>query len=1399
MSYDTLSGALAAKRYESARRIGIELIGNPTTCTVENLLLLHDAYVALADFHTAREVLETHQDKFQADPFLLTLKLAEDFQILAIEGHYRLSSEARQGFSIDEYVAKYRNLAAEKFGETEKLATSDAQKAEFEATLIRRKLKEKPATSKQSSNEKRADGNSIITGRIRLADGKPAAGATVTLGLKTEVTHADPGTHYTHEMHYVPVIGPLEKLVVTADHSGAFRFEQVPAGTQDYLAVTLDPEIWEIPTRFLARSIVTPANSTVDLGDLQIAEWQSAPTACIASPHPSSLDVEGARWAKLTEWNLHNPFYYAFRRQLVRFPLPASATSSRGLRVEVVPGVPELFQVSGDEIALMTDLAMRTDKTVALFTGIESAIPLATPLQLVEESASVWRIETGTAQFHIAGNANDPSLAPIQSVKGADGVWRGQGRFILPEEITLRDQSTRVLEQGPLFLKVLIEYSLSNGGGYSLELTAIAGEPYLLVNERSSEIDGAAFEFSLREFSGGRGFLHWNPEAGGRHWATLQAKAEVTARLPESIPWWIPPQGFGYAMTPEGLREKDYIAVFSIRRGEWIDRKFERIANGPIDRDGQENRELDWPYPEMVGSSISMITAHTDETGDAFFHFGMFDGERSWGLLASTLERNDGLYKDLASIQHANSSPRLQDFKDWHLDEPDEITRPFVVLQRDKLPALRQKASHPRFKKLWKKILSGKVPGPSQGLAFAIEGDPAIAWKKRIDLLAIAEIRAKMTLLGRDWSDIYSPVGGRPITQWAEEYDLIAASGVFSPEEERDLRAFFVLMGHMFMEPDFMNWKFNGRNANFEADRVDIVAAIGLVFDGHPDAAKFLDHAIERTHKSLTVYCTPGSGKWYENPSCYYLHATKCRMNLVFHLANHGRLDVTKIPRLKDLLRWAVVLLTPAQPVSYAIMRDGGEEAYLNTEKVRKVPPIGDHASIGRWLPEHYFFIGKLFLKDDPELGRELMSAYFLSSGDGARLLDNKAHPVEQEGEQLFHDVALGSSFGNLPLLFTSIEENDIPASAHIEPVSRRLEGFGAVFRNRVNTPEEDYVLIKQGPGGYRFHRTEGSFILFSEGRPLVYDGGEAGETWRHSTLSFFDVRMPMSAGHVERFFTTPQFQFTQGVHPEIIEPGKPVFLSDSCEHELVEECYRRFEKANPAVVRSFAYVGSDYLVVHDALDIDPSVPSHWHLQVVGEGGSGREGTYDFKGRFGVDLQVILPGQTFADEKIETVPILEYHGKPEEWFTMQHLQLSVPKAKNYLAVVRPLAKNAARLSAESLTHGDNLIGTHVTGGGFSDYHWFDRNGTEYQTEGLSFRGKYGAALFREGQTTLWLGASGEIQTADFLLRSESSAALLESSTAGITLHAQGAGIIQVQFQGTTREFVSEGNQTWSLS
>ena len=70
---------------------------------------------------------------------------------------------------------------------------------------------------------------------------------------------------------------------------------------------------------------------------------------------------------------------------------------------------------------------------------------------------------------------------------------------------------------------------------------------------------------------------------------------------------------------------------------------------------------------------------------------------------------------------------------------------------------------------------------------------------------------------------MYSPVGARNLTPWCEEYDALAASGIFTADEERELRQFFMLMGHLHRTRDFMNWNYGSRNANFEADRVDVV------------------------------------------------------------------------------------------------------------------------------------------------------------------------------------------------------------------------------------------------------------------------------------------------------------------------------------------------------------------------------------------------------------------------------------------------------------------------------------------------------------------------------------------------------------------------------------------------
>ena len=1284
-----VEAALAGQRYETARRL---CLAAPQSKAV--LYLLHRANRHLGDFTACQAVLARIQPADDAEQRALDRLFAEDYEAIANGDSYRSSAEKDAGLTWEQYTEKYRRIAAE----------YRAKAGPVASPLPRREEEGPVSLSSAETGEGRPSGS--LAGTLKFPDGQPVANVLVTLGLRVEVREEDPTTYLKPEMHYYPVIGESSALTTHTDAHGAYRFDSVPAQRHEFLAVTLDPQQFDIATRFVAHGVTVAGATRLDA---VMDEWRSAPVREVASPFPAA--------GRLAELVLKNPFYYDFPRQLVRIPAPphlnplprrGEETSARipsplwgegqgegfALFSSANPNQPVPFQISGNDLVFFADLPARTDRVYALYAGKNK-----TPSAMILQPDGV--LETGRAAFRLPMGKGADDLPPLLAVRGEDGVWRGTGRLKLPAGVTVRERQTEVLESGPLLIVVRISYALSNGMVYAIEFTAHRDEPYLLAREISPELPDAAFEFSLREFSGGRGFLHWTPEHGNVHWRTLTATDHELARLQESVPWWIPPAGFGYAMTADGLAHRDYVGIFTLRRGDWVDRKFAAISQGP----GDDRREWDWPFPEMVGSTISMITAHTDAGGDAYFKFGFFDGERQWGILVSTLDRNDGPMKEISSVQHKNSSPRLQEFKDWHLDEADREARPHVVARRENLRALRRKTTGPVFAKAWERIRTTAGPGPAEGVRFIVDNDPLVAWRKKAELVGVAHIRAKMTLLGRDFSDMYSPVGARPITQWAEEYDLIAASGVFTPEEERRVRQFLMLEGHLHMAPDLMNWRYGSRNANFEADRVDVVGTIGLVFHGNPDAARFVQHALELMDRSLRVYSTPGSGRWYENPACYYLHATKCRANLVLHLAQHGIAHPTQFPRWKAALHWGVLLLTPPTPHAYAVMRDGTND-YAGTAKVRRIAPIGDHAHIGPWVPEFYALMSKCYRGHDDDFADLLLWAYQAGGSDGG-----------------YH--------GNMPLLFTTLTEADLqPVTRPAVLTSRRLEGFGAVFRGHFGEPNEFYLLLKQGPGGYRHHRTEGSIILFADGKPLIYDGGEAGETWRHTTLSFGDTHLPLAPGHVERFYSSDVLDFSQGVHSNVIQPGEPIQLCDDCHHSLVAVAERRFNEPNPANSRSVLWVKDEYVIIHD--ELNTAIQSYWHLQAVAdsETGNAKDG-WIFRGRFGTDLQVVLPDQEFADAKIEPLAPLEYRMAPAECFAMRHLMLTGRQPRFYAAVLRPLSAGRQPVRARIFAGG---AGIHVTGAGIDDYLFFSRQPRQFQEDSIQFAGRYGAVLRRGGKT-----------------------------------------------------------------
>jgi hypothetical protein len=1378
--------ALDEHRYETARRHCALAHADGRLDDDQYARWLFEACIGLSDPQATRRLI----DSAKVDAFNHALMQMRYFSRFNNTGTYRTSIEKVQGYTQFEYVKLMTQKLVHWYEQAQALAKTPEQKTQIDAYVsmyidadlppsLRQALERGPIRQPEAPIRQVVTGNGTLSGRMTHEDGHPVANCRVVLGLEVPSEPVDVLNYLESDMHFSPKIGKVQGIETVTDEQGFYTFDHVPVGCHAFLAVCLDPLEHANCTRFVARDLTVHENRTTQANHT-LKPWASAP----AQPMPREMKVLPVEWiARESTWQrighmtLRNPFAYDFPRQFVTLDWPenhdASELEDDQLFVldTLTPDHPQPCQLIDGAVSCMTSLDAYTTKRLAIYrrvTGTQSAKTFTRPnhltLQIADDQQSLL-IDTQAAAFSLPYKP-DQMTGPILAIQGQDGQWRGQSRFTLPDRLSIVSQKTTIIEQGLIRTQVKVAYELCDGSSLSYTITAHEGEAYLLVHEKincGEHSPQGAFELSLPDCINGRGYLHWIGGNRGQSWEDLNGEtSRQLARLQEQTPWWIPPQGFGYGMTPANLKADDFIAVFTIRRGEWKDEDFDRIAHGPVDG----NRELDWPYPEMVGSTISMITAEytapmEGKKTDVCFRFPMFRGERYWGIAISERDLNDGPHKHLSELQHKNSSPRLDDFIRWELDTQDTCQRPVVWGPDQRIFEMRKTRDQDVFKHAWEHVWQNPDKAGYGGLSFLLNADPLIAWRTKLMLVAQAPIRARMILLGREYSDMYSPVGARNLTPWCEEYDALAASGVFTEDEERLIRRSFILIGHLHRTRDFMNWNYGSRNANFEADRVDVVGTVGLVFPGNPDAKGFIEHALEMTRQGMKAYCTPESGRWYENPACYYLHAMKCRLHLLIRLAQVGLLDPAQISLLKELLGWGILLLTPGIPATIPQMALPCDDAtYHDLNKIRRVAPIGDHASLGSEIPEHWAILADYFDKSDPDFANLLRWAFV--SCDGST-----------------------GNHGDIPLYLS--HPNVAAAAVRYQPklVSRRLEGFGSVFRDHFNETDEFFLLFKLGPGGYRYHRTEGSILLFVDGKPLIYDGGEDGEAWRHTTLSFFDTHMPLAPGHIERFAVLPTLQFSQGVNPKAIHPGEPDFLNDDCRHELVQVAFDRFATADPVNARSVWWIKDEYALLHDDLHLDPSIPSHWHVQVVAQSETRvTDGDYRFVGRFGTDMQVLLPDQTFIDEQVlDNTLNLGTVEKNRVPFSMRHLQVSKEAATHYTAVLRPLGHRKP-IKATVLKQAGSVVGTCVTGNGIDDVLLTNRVKTTVHHGLMQFDGTYGAMLQRDGVLHLMLMDAGMIQYENTILTSNGpSVELCVGQTT--TLHCIGEGQVTVTCDGKT--------------
>jgi len=379
-----------------------------------------------------------------------------------------------------------------------------------------------------------------------------------------------------------------------------------------------------------------------------------------------------------------------------------------------------------------------------------------------------------------------------------------------------------------------------------------------------------------------------------------------------------------------------------------------------------------------------------------------------------------------------------------------------------------------------------------------------------------------------------------------------------------------------------------------------------------------------------------------------------------------GRYDPHDWPKFDLFLNFGIRTLTPQHPLSNDPCIDGLPQgtSYADVPKGRRHPGVGDHGGDG---------------------GHPVYDAYALAAAV-ARRLGHKAL-----AEQLFAAWTAGgretegkAGINLKGLLALNLDDPRFVERAAMKPLaSENLPDYGFCFRDACGTPQESYLLFKCGKGGYRYHASEGSFVLYAANRPLSLDGDENFVPARHATITVGPDHRYVGNGTIERFSLHPAADYCRGFFPE---------------HK---------------VARTIVFAKNDYFAVRDDADGE----SNFVLPLLVRKIERRGDHFLCPGRLGLDVLIYPLGKEPAKVEVSTDPLLN----------QQKLVLTRKGGDGHLNLIFWTEPGGKPLDIKPIGPG-----YHIKGPGFEDYLFLTAEPLKFREGQLAFEGR--AGLIRLGGT-----------------------------------------------------------------
>ncbi len=1063
---------------------------------------------------------------------------------------------------------------------------------------------------------------------------------------------------------------------------------------------------------------------------------------CLALPalaqSPDLADGKGRQFSR--DIRLTDVLNHRWVDEMVTYTLdfPAKQATLNSIRLYDVEGKKEVpFQLSGvvfhDEkrqfvksavIAFFVDeLPAQGARTYTVLwdPGVfASASQPAAALTETDLKAETFEITNGLFSVRLAGEKHfDPPVeagtvpGPLRGFKGPDGVWRATSRFVTNAK--LLGWKSELVEQGPLWNLYRVRFRFDGGRFYEIDLKMVVDHPYAYVTERNN------FRLRLAELPhplcGPGGHM-----AHGKCYTRWGVADQLRILMKESFDPDIcyTPETFCYAFARDPLKH-DAVKVWTAIRpvfpsvdAPWLgtystdEKKNDLIAI--VGRDAAH-----WEYPDSsinphhLTPGVNAEVHFVDEPGEhAYYRIPVARAVRHWLLAVGdkrqwTQPRYPGGHKTpypyLAHLRTKVCDLPLDKVKDWHLDWEQKIPgQPHLFFSPAQAQALWKRIeAHEPFKPYLPKV-KGLLTG--QGGAKTVGGVGAHTGGNMVDLL-----------LRVGYSGFVQSISiARPMRGVAEALDYNART--LDPAQVARTRREMAFLASVLTDGDYWQYAWNRRRtsylANFGSDLYLAVGLMALVLPDHPNSKQWMRYTLGELDKEFTYYISPdGAGE--ENIANYYLWTWRQLTVLFGALKHNGIFDAATHPRYQAACQFWIEVLTPPQAklASYA-----AAAPIKPQERLRRIPPFGDHGFNNRKVTEHGGQTG--ILKDaNPQLAGE--SAWAWRQAGAAK-------PA--------------THMGVIPHLLVAD-----PTVAPRVPVlrSRRLRGLGAILRNHFPSDKETFLAIKASRIYSHHQRDEGAIHLFGRGVPIILDalhpddpGSCRREDW-HPIISFADGTTHRR-GDVIEFRTSPLADFVSAdipVGPFLPGPPEPGMTRGGSRRQVL-------------LVKSPTLDVPDYFVLQDIV-YGPAA-SQINLPVFcGKPQPGAGGKANWvllppidSPNYGVATDLIFLSP--AAPEIAVSPITKGEGGEYAWA----VSARQPAGRNWAVVIYPRDKEMAPPTVEMLD-APNAFRLTSPGGRAVDYVVAAAGPTSVQADDFRFTGQYGVARLRDGRVSVSLVDGTEIR------------------------------------------------------